>query len=70
MRNLRVRTRHDGAGPGITRGNRRYEDHDREQHDLEANSAEDVISEIGLVLVIMLGVVLAINMALTAMHIG
>jgi hypothetical protein len=34
------------------------------------NSADDVIGEIGLVLVIILGAVLAINMMLLALHIG
>ena len=34
------------------------------------NSADEVIGEIGLVLVITLGAVLAINMILLALHIG
>jgi hypothetical protein len=51
------------------------EDHefDRFGGDLEnpgANAADKVISEMGLVLVIILGVVLAINMVLVAFHIG
>jgi hypothetical protein len=70
MRSVRFRTRHDEAGSGNTRRNRRYEHFDREQNDLEANSAEEVISEMGLVLVIMLGAVLGINMMLVALHIG
>jgi hypothetical protein len=70
MRGIRVRTRHNEASPGINRETRRYEDHGQEQYDLDANSAEEVISEIGLVLVVMLGIVVAINMALTALHIG
>ena len=36
----------------------------------EANSAEEVIGEIGLVLVVILGIVVAINMVLVALHIG
>ncbi|HTT82592.1 MAG TPA: hypothetical protein VMF67_03845 [Rhizomicrobium sp.] len=40
------------------------------RHDLAENSAEDVIGEIGLVLVITLGAALALNMILLALHIG
>ncbi|HEX4158465.1 MAG TPA: hypothetical protein VHY79_08310 [Rhizomicrobium sp.] len=34
------------------------------------NSAEDVLGEIGLVLLIVLGIVFAINMLLVAFHVG
>ncbi|HEY2445468.1 MAG TPA: hypothetical protein VGI20_07000 [Rhizomicrobium sp.] len=34
------------------------------------NSAEEVLGEIGLILVIILGIVLSINMVLVAMHVG
>lgn len=48
----------------------------RSAHDLEsagetnANSADDVIGEMGLVLIVILGIVVAANMALTTLHIG
>ena len=35
-----------------------------------ANSSDEVLAEIGLVLVIILDIVLAINMMLVALHIG
>ena len=35
-----------------------------------ANSADEVIGEIGLVLIVILGIVVAINVALTALHIA
>jgi hypothetical protein len=35
----------------------------------DPNSAEEVIGEVGLALVVVLGIVLAINMALVALHI-
>ena len=41
----------------------------REAHD-DSNSAEDVIGEVGLALVVVLGIVLAINVALVALHIS
>lgn len=34
------------------------------------NSADDVLGEIGLVLVVVLGIMVAINMVLIALHIG
>jgi hypothetical protein len=49
----------------------RHFDRFRGEHaDIDANSADEVISEIGLVLVITLGVVVAMNMILVALHIG
>lgn len=69
MRSIRIRSSDDGAGSKTSRTNR-FDYLGREQHGLDANSAEEVISEIGLVLIVMLGIVLAINVALTAMHIG
>ena len=35
-----------------------------------ANSADEVIGEMGLVLVVILGIVVAINLALTSLHIS
>jgi hypothetical protein len=35
-----------------------------------ANSSEDVIGEIGVVLIVILGIVVAVNMVLGAFHIG
>jgi hypothetical protein len=35
-----------------------------------ANSAENVLGEIGLVLVVVLGIAVGINLMLTALHIG
>ena len=69
MRSIRVRGSHDGAARKNGQTNR-FDYLGREQHDLDANSAEEVISEIGLVLVVMLGIVLAVNSALIALHIG
>jgi hypothetical protein len=38
--------------------------------DQSTNSAEEVIGEIGLVLVVILGIVIAFNMVLGALHLG
>ena len=35
-----------------------------------ANSADEVIGEMGLVLVVILGIVVAVNLVLTSLHIG
>ena len=35
-----------------------------------ANSADEVLGEVGLILVVVLGLVLAINMVLVGLHIG
>jgi hypothetical protein len=69
MRSIRVRSSHDGVGRQNNLTNRGLDYIGQQQHDLNANSAEEVISEIGLVLVVMLGIVLAINAALVALHI-
>jgi hypothetical protein len=45
-------------------------DHFEHGSDDKANSAEEVIGEIGLVLGVILGIVISINMVLVALHIS
>ena len=42
---------------------------ERQIHAANSNSPDEVLGEVGLVLVIILGIVLAINAALVALHI-
>jgi len=62
------------GGPGWGEVPPRYGRDARSDHSDSApassNSPEEVFGEIGLVLVIVLGVVLAINMVLVALHIS
>jgi hypothetical protein len=70
MHSIRVQRLQDAARQENGNTERRFDALDWEQYDADANSADTVISEMALVLVIMLGAVLAINMALIALHIG
>jgi hypothetical protein len=47
-----------------------FSGHDVQPADQNANSFEEVIGEIGLVLVVILGIVVAVNMVLVALHIS
>jgi hypothetical protein len=70
MRRVRVESRSNRAVSESLQNSRDLRYFHGGHEDFDANSADEVISEIGLVLVVMLGAVLAINMALVALHIG
>lgn len=64
-----------GFGPGEEPSSRRQSDRglnerERESRAAHSNSPDDVLGEVGLTLVIILGVVLAINAALVVFHIA
>ena len=69
MHSGRIRSCHDETGRDNSQTDRSFENFGCEEFD-RTNSADEVIGEVGLVLVVMLGIVVAINMALTALHIG
>jgi len=70
MHNLRARDSRNGRDEDLRREDLEFDRFVADYESDDANSAEEVISEMGLALVIMLGVVLAINMVLVAIHIG
>jgi hypothetical protein len=70
MRQVRVRDRHDRADWEDLPEDLGLECFRNGYDELVENPAEEVISEIGLVLVITLGAVFAINVALAALHVG
>lgn len=67
MSNRRGRTRYEGRAESWFEG--LEEPKDRSFPDNGANSVDDVVGQIGLVLVIILGGVFAINLVLIALHI-
>ena len=71
---MRHRRQRGCAGPGrdeLPPGNAHKPTPREWQFDTaNANSPEDVLGEVGLVLVIVLGIVVAINMILIALHVA
>jgi hypothetical protein len=53
-----------------SRFDRDFESPNRNSGLADSNSPDEVFGEVGLILVVLLGVILAINMALTALHIA
>ena len=70
MRRARLCDRHDRADWEDLPEDRGFECFRDGYDELVESPAEEVISEIGLVLVITLGAVFAINVALAALHVG
>jgi hypothetical protein len=69
MHGLWARERRNGRYQEFLEEDQEF-DHFADDESRYVNSAAKVVSEMGLTLVIILGVVLAINMVLVAFHIG
>ncbi len=59
----------DGEPSFPRRSERGLKERERQIHAANSNSPDDVLGEVSLVLVVILGIVLAINAALVALHV-